>query len=158
MRVQGPNTEASSGYANGRIRGVITHQAVPTSTRPPFRHTGVRDHRDTMGRVVRRASASVMVTPTLSLLDRIRTRQANIGVIGLGYVGLPLAVEFAKAGFHVTGFDVDSCKSTQINSGASYIPDVSSAELAEVVRAGTLRATTDMSLLGSMDAIDICVP
>jgi UDP-N-acetyl-D-glucosamine dehydrogenase len=99
-----------------------------------------------------------MTPPTLSLLDRIRTRQANIGVIGLGYVGLPLAVEFAKAGFHVTGFDVDSCKSTQINSGVSYIPDVSSSELAEVVKTGTLRATTDMSLLGSMDAIDICVP
>src|SRR5215831_14746714 len=99
-----------------------------------------------------------MTTPTLSLLDRIRTRQANIGVIGLGYVGLPLAVEFAKAGFHVTGFDVDHCKSTQINSGVSYIPDVSSPELAEVVKAGTLHATTDMSLLGSMDAIDICVP
>src|SRR6516164_2305084 len=93
-----------------------------------------------------------------ALVDRIRTRQANIGVIGLGYVGLPLAVEFAKAGFQVTGFDVDSCKSTQINAGVSYIPDVSSVELAEVVKAGTLRDTTDMSLLGSMDAIDICVP
>src|SRR5689334_2809626 len=99
-----------------------------------------------------------MTTPASALIGRIRTRQANIGVIGLGYVGLPLAVEFAKSGFSVTGFDVDSCKSTQINSGVSYIPDVSSAELAEVVRAGTLRATTDMSLLGSMDAIDICVP
>src|SRR6476646_6398753 len=99
-----------------------------------------------------------MSSPASALVDRIRTRQANIGVIGLGYVGLPLAVEFAKAGFHVTGFDVDSRKSTQINSGVSYIPDVSSAELAEVVKAGTLRATTDMSLLGSMDAIDICVP
>ena len=102
--------------------------------------------------------ADKMTTPGFALVDRIRTRQANIGVIGLGYVGLPLAVEFAKSGFPVTGFDVDSCKSTQINSGVSYIPDVSSAELAEVVRAGMLRATTDMSLLGSMDAIDICVP
>src|SRR6476646_4710100 len=99
-----------------------------------------------------------MSSPASALVDRIRTRQANIGVIGLGYVGLPLAVEFAKAGFHVTGFDVDSRKSTQINAGVSYIPDVSSAELAAVVKAGKLRGTTDMSLLGSMDAIDICVP
>ena len=99
-----------------------------------------------------------MTTPASTLIDRIHNRQANIGVIGLGYVGLPLAVEFAKAGFCVTGFDVDSGKPKQINSGTSYIPDVSSAELAEVVKAGKLRATTDMSLLGSMDAIDICVP
>src|SRR6185503_4624671 len=81
-----------------------------------------------------------------------------IGVIGLGYVGLPLAVEFAKAGFNVTGFDVDPGKPNQINAGVSYIPDVSSAELAEVVKAGKLRGTTDMTLLGAMDAIDICVP
>jgi UDP-N-acetyl-D-glucosamine dehydrogenase len=98
------------------------------------------------------------VTTPSSLIDRIRTRQANVGVIGLGYVGLPLAVEFAKAGFQVTGFDVDSGKPHQINCGVSYIPDVSSEELAEVVKAGKLRATNDMSLLGSMDAIDICVP
>src|SRR6476646_12033604 len=99
-----------------------------------------------------------MSSPASALVDRIRTRQANIGVIGLGYVGLPLAVEFAKAGFHVTGFDVDSRKSTQINSGVSYIPDVLDADLAACVKAGKLRATTDMRQLGDMDAIDICVP
>ena len=66
------------------------------------------------------------------LLDRIRGKQARIGIIGLGYVGLPLAVEFARAGFDVTGFDVDAAKIDQINAGASYIPDVASADLARV--------------------------
>src|SRR5205823_4893111 len=91
-------------------------------------------------------------------LDRIRSRQAQVGVIGLGYVGLPLAVEFAHAGFSVTGFDVDDRKTAQINAGKSYIPDVSESSLADCVRAGRLKATTDMSQLGAMDAIDICVP
>ena len=81
-----------------------------------------------------------------------------MGVIGLGYVGLPLVVEFARAGFDVTGFDVDASKTEQINAGRSYIPDVAEADLASCVRAGKVRATTDMSLLGEMDAIDICVP
>jgi UDP-N-acetyl-D-glucosamine dehydrogenase len=93
-----------------------------------------------------------------NVLERIRTKQARIGVIGLGYVGLPLAVEFARHGFDVTGFDVDQAKTTQINAGQSYIPDVPEAELRAVVTAGNLRATSDMSELGAMDAIDICVP
>src|SRR5262245_10847949 len=93
-----------------------------------------------------------------SIQDRIRSRQARIGIIGLGYVGLPLAVEFAHAGFDVTGFDVDESKTSQINAGKSYIPDVAEARLGECVRTGKLRATTDMSGLGGMDAIDICVP
>jgi UDP-N-acetyl-D-glucosamine dehydrogenase len=92
------------------------------------------------------------------ILERIRGKQARIGIIGLGYVGLPLAVEFARQGFDVTGFDVDEHKTTQINAGTSYIPDVSSAHLSEVVKGGRLRATTDMQQLGAMDVIDICVP
>ena len=99
-------------------------------------------------------AASVIAT----LLDRIRSKQAHVGVIGLGYVGLPLAVELAHAGFHVTGFDTDPSKTSQINAGKSYIPDVPEADLAACVRAGTLKATTDMRQLGGMDAIDICVP
>ncbi len=100
-----------------------------------------------------------MTAETFStLLGRIRSRQAHVGVIGLGYVGLPLAVEFAHAGFTVTGFDVDERKAAQINAGKSYIPDVSESDLAECVRARKLEATTDMSRLGAMDAIDICVP
>jgi UDP-N-acetyl-D-glucosamine dehydrogenase len=101
----------------------------------------------------------VTATPVIAtLLDRIRSRQAHVGVIGLGYVGLPLAVELAHAGFHVTGFDTDANKTGQINAGKSYIPDVPEADLAACVRAGTLKATTDMGKLGGMDAIDICVP
>jgi UDP-N-acetyl-D-glucosamine dehydrogenase len=93
-----------------------------------------------------------------STLERIRSRQARIGVIGLGYVGLPLVVEFARAGFDVTGFDVDASKCEQINAGRSYIPDVTDADLSACVKAGKLRATTDMSQLATLDAIDICVP
>jgi len=92
------------------------------------------------------------------LLERIKGRKANIGVIGLGYVGLPLAVEFARQGFNVSGFDVDESKTSQINAGRSYIPDVAQGDLAEVVNAGRLRGTTKMAELGSMDVIDICVP
>jgi len=93
-----------------------------------------------------------------TLLDRIHSRQASVGVIGLGYVGLPLAVEFAHAGFDVTGFDVDATKAAEINAGRSYIPDVCATDVAAVVEAGRLKATTDMSALAEMDAIDICVP
>ena len=98
------------------------------------------------------------MTPAAELLERIQTTRARIGIIGLGYVGLPLAVEFAKAGFDVTGFDVDQSKNAQINAGKSYIPDVPASELSEVVSAGKLRATSDMAKLADMDVIDICVP
>ncbi len=97
-------------------------------------------------------------TSITTLLDRIRTKQARVGVIGLGYVGLPLAVEFARAGFHVTGFDVDAIKVAEINGGRSYIPDIAQADLAEVVKSGHLSATTDTSFLADMDIADICVP
>ena len=93
-----------------------------------------------------------------TLLERIRAKKARIGVIGLGYVGLPLAVEFARQGFDVTGFDVDDSKTSQINAGRSYIPDVPQTELSEVVKAGRLRGTTRMAELAEMDVIDICVP
>ncbi len=95
----------------------------------------------------------------IDLLDRIRARQARVGVIGLGYVGLPLAVEFARAGFDVTGFDVDAAKTAQINAGTSYIPDVPEADLA-AVRHGRQAARDDRHERSSatMDAIDICVP
>src|SRR5947199_7832732 len=91
------------------------------------------------------------------LLERIKARKANIGVIGLGYVGLPLAVEFARQGFNVYGFDVDESKTNRINAGRSYIPDVSENDLAEVVKSGNLRGTTRMAELAKMDVIDICV-
>ena len=92
------------------------------------------------------------------LKDKIQNRTARVGIIGLGYVGLPLAVEFAKNGFDVTGFDVDTSKVDDINAGRSYILDVKTEDVAATVKAGKFRATTDMSSLKDMDAIDICVP
>ena len=94
----------------------------------------------------------------MELKEKIRNRQARIGIIGLGYVGLPLAVEFAKAGFEVTGFDVDVAKVSSIKKGHSYIGDVSSEDVSAAVKGGKLSATDDMSKLHDMDAIDICVP
>jgi UDP-N-acetyl-D-glucosamine dehydrogenase len=93
-----------------------------------------------------------------ALLDRIRAKQAKIGIIGLGYVGLPLAVEFARGGFEVVGFDVDADKVGQINAGRSYIPDVAEAAIAAVTASGRLRATTDMTQLAHVDVADVCVP
>jgi len=94
----------------------------------------------------------------MDLKRRIEEKTARIGVIGLGYVGLPLAVEFAREGFDVTGFDVDASKVEEINAGRSYILDVPTKDVAAAVGAGRLRATSDMSLLHDMDVIDICVP
>ncbi len=81
-----------------------------------------------------------------------------MAVIGLGYVGLPLAVELAKAGFRVTGIDVDARRVEALNAGETYIGDVPAADLAVAARAGALRATTDFSLLRECDAVSICVP
>src|SRR5919205_1843589 len=92
------------------------------------------------------------------LISRITNKQAHVGVIGLGYVGLPLLVEFASKGFQGTGFEVDEAKAQQINAGTSYIGDVSSRQVKEVVDAKRLRATTDFSHLSECDAIIICVP
>jgi UDP-N-acetyl-D-glucosamine dehydrogenase len=92
------------------------------------------------------------------LISLITNKQAHIGVIGLGYVGLPLLVEFASKGFQGTGFEVDEAKAQQINAGTSYIGDVSSRKVKEVVDARRLRATTDFSHLSECDAIIICVP
>jgi UDP-N-acetyl-D-glucosamine dehydrogenase len=93
-----------------------------------------------------------------ALLDKIETRQAVIGVIGMGYVGLPLAVEFAKAGYRVIGVDVIADKVRLLNEGHSYIPDVPTEVVAELVGSGKLSATTDYAVLKTVDAISICVP
>src|SRR5256884_3779275 len=92
------------------------------------------------------------------LAEKIRTRGARVGIVGLGYVGLPLAVEFAKAGFTVTGIDVSEEKARRINAGDSYIGDIASATLAPLVKAGKLRATTDFAVVRDLDTINICVP
>src|SRR6187455_1163731 len=93
-----------------------------------------------------------------SLLELIRSRRAKTGVIGLGYVGLPLAVEFGRAGFAATGIDLDTRKVNAINEGRSYIDDVPTAHVAELKAANRLRATTDFDLLAEVDTINICVP
>src|ERR1035441_7013898 len=92
------------------------------------------------------------------LADKIRSRRARVGVVGLGYVGLPLAVEFAKAGFTVTGIDVSEEKIRRVNAGDSYVGDIPSATLAPLVDSGRLRATTDFSAVLELDTINICVP
>ena len=92
------------------------------------------------------------------LLDRIHDRSAVVGVIGLGYVGLPLAVEFAKAGFHVIGFDVSERVVKLLMSGQSHIQDVPSSEVAALVRSGMFEATTDEKRLSEADGISIAVP
>ena len=92
------------------------------------------------------------------LSERIDSRDARIGVIGLGYVGLPLVVEFVNAGFDVTGFDIDSSKVDAIERGESYIEDVPSAKLAEARATGRLHASADFGGLSRLDIINICVP
>ncbi len=92
------------------------------------------------------------------LRDRISNKTARVGVLGLGYVGLPLAVEFAHAGFEVVGIDVQQSKVDQFNSGSSYIKDVKDDVFAPLVKSGKLRATSDFSAIRDLDTIDICVP
>jgi UDP-N-acetyl-D-glucosamine dehydrogenase len=92
------------------------------------------------------------------LKERIAKKTARVGVIGLGYVGLPLAVEFAKAGFDVTGIDILASKVEQFNRGESYVKDVPDDVFAPLVASGKLRATTDFSVIRELDTIDICVP
>ena len=92
------------------------------------------------------------------LRRKIETRQAKVCVVGLGYVGLPLAVEFARAGFSVTGIDIDSAKVEALNGGKSYIQDVPTSVLGPLVTAGKMRATTDFAAIAEMDTVNIAVP
>src|SRR5215472_6885312 len=100
---------------------------------------------------------TLLATATL-LEEKIRSRRARVGIVGLGYVGLPLAVEFAKAGFNVTGIDVSKEKTERVNAGDSYVGDIPSAVLGPLVDAGKLRATADFSAVLELDTINICVP
>ncbi len=92
------------------------------------------------------------------LRERIASRSARTGVVGLGYVGLPLAVELARNGFHTTGIDLDARKVADIMTGTSYIPDVSSADVEQFRAAGRLDATTDFAIVADLDTVNICVP
>jgi UDP-N-acetyl-D-glucosamine dehydrogenase len=99
-----------------------------------------------------------MSANTGSLVERLKARSTKAGVIGLGYVGLPLAIEFAKAGLTVVGIDLDTRKVEALGKGESYIGDVAATDVAEMVKLGRFRATTDFSALSDVDTINICVP
>src|SRR5436305_12435324 len=92
------------------------------------------------------------------LHEKIAARSLRVGVIGLGYVGLPLVATFVEAGFHVTGIDVDQQKVDAANRGESYIPDISSRTLQALIETKQLNFTSDFAILDEVDAISICVP
>jgi len=94
----------------------------------------------------------------MSLIKKIQNKDANVGVIGLGYVGLPLSMEFVRAGFNVTGIDIDSTKITSLKNNHNYIQDVNDQELSEAIKSGKLNATSDFSVLNKLDTVSICVP
>ena len=93
-----------------------------------------------------------------SLLNKINTKEAMVGVVGLGYVGLPLAVEKAKAGYRVIGFDVQDKRVGMVNEGINYIGDVVDNDLKSMVESGQFQATTDYSKITELDAVAVCVP
>lgn len=93
-----------------------------------------------------------------TLQRKIEDKQAVVGVVGLGYVGLPLAVEKAKAGYRVVGFDIQKKRADMVNQGINYIGDVVDEELTEITKTGRLNATTDYSRISELDAVAICVP
>jgi UDP-N-acetyl-D-glucosamine dehydrogenase len=92
------------------------------------------------------------------LLDKLNRRQARVAVVGMGYVGLPLAVGFADVGYHVTGVDVDARRAEAINRGESHVEDVPAENVRALVESERLRATSDFSVLKECDAVSICVP
>ena len=92
------------------------------------------------------------------LINKIEDYSANVAILGLGYVGLPLAVVFAEAGFYVTGVDVDEKKVASLNKGVSYIQDVNSGQLERLVSSGRLRGTTDFYKITKADAVSFVCP
>ena len=93
-----------------------------------------------------------------TFMQKVADRSAHVSVIGLGYVGLPLAIGFAQAGYQVTGIDTDPNKVSGIQSGVSHVQDICDEELQQVVHSGHLRATQDFDVLAEMDSVSICVP
>jgi UDP-N-acetyl-D-glucosamine dehydrogenase len=103
-------------------------------------------------------TAEKAIATLQALKEKIQSKTARVGIVGLGYVGLPLATEFAKAGFHVTGIDVQYSKVDGLNRGESHVQDVPSSEVAQLVREKRFHATTDFSVVRELDTINICVP
>ena len=93
-----------------------------------------------------------------NLMEKIQSRAARVAILGLGYVGLPLAAQAARKGYTVVGFDIDEGKSVRINAGQSYIEAVSDADVAAFVVAGKLRATAKFDEISACDVIILCVP
>jgi UDP-N-acetyl-D-glucosamine dehydrogenase len=104
------------------------------------------------------STSSVLPGLAEALHEKLTSRTARVGVVGLGYVGLPLAVEFARGGFHAMGIDVDPAKVDALSRGESYIQDVPTADVARFRQSGHLRATTDTAVIAELDTINICVP
>ncbi len=94
----------------------------------------------------------------MNLIERLKRHDGRVVVVGIGYVGLPLVVEFARAGFHVTGYDKDERKVALLKKGESYIEDIPSSVLQPLVAAGRLTASTDESVIAKADAVIVCVP
>ena len=92
------------------------------------------------------------------LIGKIQDKSAQVAIIGMGYVGLPLAVEFARVGFKVTGLDIDAEKIRALQAGESYIPDIPSTTVRNLVKDGRFHPTTDPETLKTMDTVTICVP
>src|SRR5437764_2004647 len=101
---------------------------------------------------------AIQTDPYLELETKIQKKQARFGVIGLGYVGLPLGLTLSEAGFDVTGIDIDTNRVDAIVQGRSYITDVGDKELQKAIREKRFRATTDLSQIRNLDAVSICVP
>src|SRR3954462_5810790 len=109
-----------------------------------------------MPEVTRRSARATPMAD--ALIEKASRREALFGIVGLGYVGLPLAVELAGAGYRVLGFDISERVVDGLNAGRSHVKDISDEQLGAVVQAGRFEATTDMSRMGEPDAISICVP
>jgi len=102
--------------------------------------------------------AETSVSTFQALKGKIENKTARVGIVGLGYVGLPLAVEFVKAGFHVTGIDLQQSRVDRLMKGESYVQDVPSSDVAQFVNSGRFDATADFSVVRDLDTINICVP
>src|SRR6516165_7712119 len=102
--------------------------------------------------------AQQTITAVEALKEKISNKTARVGIVGLGYVGLPLAVEFAKAGFPVTGIDVLENKVAALNRGESYVQDVPTSALSPLIQGRKFTATADFSVIRDLDTINICVP
>ena len=92
------------------------------------------------------------------MIDRLKSKQGSVGVVGLGYVGLPLLLAYAKAGFRAVGIDIDTAKPEALLGGRSYIKHIPDGEVAEALASGRLEATTDFAIIAGLDAVILCVP